>query len=334
MPFLCAAAFILPALTSCGEDDGDEWNQGGGNNYEEQPSLSPGNSISCPAGGGSYQLQIKNYKPGVSVSSTASWCRVSYDSQYARISVDANNTSSARNCYVELKLNGNTASSLYVSQAAASGTGGNTGGNTGGGNTPAKPAAPTGVRAYFSGSAALPEVTVECNTVSGATSYTVYRSTSAQGSYTQIGSNSYPKIYDRNVSIGKTYYYKVKAGNSAGMSDYSSPTSLTISDSRKPGPVTYTNRSVSGTSITLRWTIPTHSTYGKPDKIVFRLYDPKYGWIDAQELSGTATSVSFNYIPWVDSDGYVKCGVIPYNSNGSGGGQAQVYDTKNKRWLN
>ena len=70
-------------------------------------------------------------------------------------------------------------------------------------------------------------------------------------------------------------------------------------------------------------------------KIVLRLYDPTYKtWVDAQELSGTATSVTFSFGMWIDSDGYVKCGVIPYNDYGSGGGSAKVYDTKNKKWIN
>lgn len=69
--------------------------------------------------------------------------------------------------------------------------------------------------------------------------------------------------------------------------------------------------------------------------IVLRLYDPTYKtWVDAQELSGTATSVTFSFGMWIDSDGYVKCGVIPYNDYGSGGGSAKVYDTKNKKWIN
>ena len=72
-----------------------------------------------------------------------------------------------------------------------------------------------------------------------------------------------------------------------------------------------------------------------PLTIVLRLYDPTYKtWVDAQELSGTATSVTFSFGMWIDSDGYVKCGVIPYNDYGSGGGSAKVYDTKNKKWIN
>ena len=206
--------------------------------------------------------------------------------------------------------------------------------NASGGQTVQKPGAPTGLSAYWDGPAAYPYVILSWNSVSNATSYSIFRATSASGYYSKIGdSNSYT-YSDNDVSIGKTYYYKVKAANSAGTSDYSSYTSVTLEDTRKPGPVTYGYCSATSTSITLKWQIPTDSSYGKPTKIILRLYDPTYDiWVDAQELPGTATTVTFPFGMWVDSGGYVKCGVIPYNEYGSGGGTAKVYDTKNKKWL-
>ena len=202
------------------------------------------------------------------------------------------------------------------------------------GQTSQIPSAPTGLSAYWDGPAAYPYVILSWSSVSSATNYSVYRATSASGYYSKIGDSSSRTYSDNNVSIGKTYYYKVKASNSAGTSDYSSYTSVTLEDTRKPGPVTYGYCSATSTTITLKWQIPTDNSYGKPTKIVLRLYDPTYNvWVDAQELSGTTTSVSFPFGMWVDSDGYVKCGVIPYNEHGSGGGSAKVYDTKNKKWL-
>lgn len=205
----------------------------------------------------------------------------------------------------------------------------------GGGQTPTKPSTPSGLTAYWDGPASYPYVVLQWNSVNTATSYLIYRATSANGSYSKIGDSSYNSYSDNNVSIGKTYYYKIKASNSAGTSDYSSYTSVTLEDKRAPGPVTYGSCTATSTSITLRWTIPTDASYGKPTKIILRLYEPTTGqWVDAQTLSGTATSVTFSFGMWLDSDGYVKCGVIPYNDYGSGGGYAKVYDYKNKRWIN
>lgn len=206
-------------------------------------------------------------------------------------------------------------------------------GGGGGDDDVTTPPAPSGLSAYYE-LTPTPYVYLSWNSVNNASNYLVYRSTSANGSYSKIGENTYCGISDYNVSAGKTYYYKVKASNRAGTSDYSSYISVSLEDSRKPGPVQYGNCTATSTSITLRWTIQTGSQYGKPTKIVLRLYDPTYKqWVDAQTLSGTDTSVTFNFGMWVDSDGYVKCGVIPYNDYGSGGGSAKVYDTKNKRWI-
>lgn len=205
----------------------------------------------------------------------------------------------------------------------------------GGGQTPTKPSTPSGLTAYWDGPASYPYVVLQWNSVNTATSYLIYRATSANGSYSKIGDSSYNSYSDNNVSIGKTYYYKIKASNSAGTSDYSSYTSVTLEDKRAPGPVTYGSCTATSTSITLRWTIPTDASYGKPTKIILRLYEPTTGqWVDAQTLSGTATSVTFSFGMWLDSDGYVRCGVIPYNDYGSGGGYAKVYDYKNKKWIN
>lgn len=225
--------------------------------------------------------------------------------------------------------NGNESSYSNTASCTVSGSG------DGGGGGTSKPSVPSGLSAYWDGPTSYPYVVLSWNSVSNATNYQIFRSSSASGSYSKIGDSSYSSYSDNNVSIGKTYYYKVKATNSAGTSDYSNYVSVTLEDTRKPGPVKYGNCTATSTSITLRWTIPTDPSYGKPAKIVLRLYEPTYKkWVDAQELSGAATSVTFSFGMWIDSDGYVKCGVIPYNDYGSGGGTAKVYDTKNKKWIN
>ena len=75
--------------------------------------------------------------------------------------------------------------------------------------------------------------------VSGATYYEIYRSTSASGEKRSIGSNAVPAFSDEDGSlvVGTTYYYWIKAVNSAGTSGFSSydtgslkPTSSTLPD--------------------------------------------------------------------------------------------------------
>lgn len=199
------------------------------------------------------------------------------------------------------------------------------------------PSAPTGVRAENYGSALLPEVRISWNPVSNATSYKVYRSRSASGTYSQIGSaTTFTFLSDFSPNEG-TNYYKVKAVNSAGSSPYSSSVSFTYDPETavRPCPVKYGNCTVSGSKMTLRWTVPTSSGCGKPDKAYLRVRESITGdYVDLQTLSGTATSASFTYTGWIDNNGYVYVGIITENAKGTSGGVPKVYDTKNKRWIN
>lgn len=104
--------------------------------------------------------------------------------------------------------------------AAVSGTARTSGG--GGGTTLS---APTGVTATASSS----YITVNWNSVSGATKYKVYRATSSSGSYSSIATEYGTSHQDRNATSGTTYYYKVTAVASNGSeSAKSSAASATI----------------------------------------------------------------------------------------------------------
>ena len=97
--------------------------------------------------------------------------------------------------------------------------------NGGGDPTSSKPSTPTGLTATASSSC----INLSWNSVSGATSYIVYRSTSASGSYTNIKSTTSTSYQDCSVTAGTTYYYKVAAKNSAGTSSQSSYVSAKVS---------------------------------------------------------------------------------------------------------
>jgi hypothetical protein len=147
-------------------------------------------------------------------------------------------------------------------------------------------------------------------------------------------------VYGDNSSLGKgtTYYYKVSAVNSAGEGSQSSYASLTTVDPAtafEPCPVTYGSCTVSGSTITMRWTVPTTSGCGTPTKAYLRVKNYNNNdYVNVETLSGTATSASFNYLPWVTSDGYVYVGIITENSNGTSGGLPRAYDTNGKKWIN
>ena len=81
-----------------------------------------------------------------------------------------------------------------------------------------KPSAPV-VKIGNSATSGKPMLT--WNAVSGATSYKVYRATSQNGTYSLLGTVTTTSYINTGAKDGVTYYYKVKAVNSAGESAYS-----------------------------------------------------------------------------------------------------------------
>lgn len=223
-----------------------------------------------------------------------------------------------------------SAASCYCSE-----NGGGGGGDTpGGGNEGTAPSAPTGLTAEKDGPTTDPSVRVSWDAVSNATSYIIYRSTNAYGTYSQIGTADYSVYYDNNPKNG-TNYYKVKAKNAYGTSDYSDFTGVSIDrDAVSPCPPTTLKGSVSGYNITMRWTLSNNSGCGKPTKITVRVYEPyqNAGWFDKDVLSGSATSYTFKYPAYQDADGYVKMGIILENDYGTGS-KLLIYDANNKKFL-
>ena len=91
------------------------------------------------------------------------------------------------------------------------------------------------------------------NAVSGATSYKVYRATSQNGTYSLLGTVTATSYTNTGAKAGTTYYYKVKAVNSAGESAYSNVvsgqttvTTLTLGHSSASGKPQLTWKAVSG----------------------------------------------------------------------------------------
>ena len=90
---------------------------------------------------------------------------------------------------------------------------------------PAPPAAPTGVVAT-QGAVNSKAITVTWNASTGATSYTVKRSTTISGAYTTMATGLTTRSYtNTNLTKGIRYYYVVVAVSAAG----SSPNSAQVS---------------------------------------------------------------------------------------------------------
>ena len=113
-----------------------------------------------------------------------------------------------------------------------------------------KPAAPV-VKIGHSATSGKPMLT--WNAVSGATSYKVYRATSQNGTYSLLGTVTATSYINTGAKAGTTYWYKVKAVNSAGESAYSNVvsgkttvTTLTMGHSSTSGKPMLTWKAVSG----------------------------------------------------------------------------------------
>ena len=113
-----------------------------------------------------------------------------------------------------------------------------------------KPSAPV---VKIGNSAASDKPMLTWNAVSGATSYKVYRATSQNGTYSLLGTVTATSYTNTGAKAGTTYYYKVKAVNSAGESAYSNVvsgratvTTLTMGHSASSGKPQLTWKAVSG----------------------------------------------------------------------------------------
>ena len=73
---------------------------------------------------------------------------------------------------------------------------------------------------------------VKWTAVSGATKYDVYRATSESGTYTLIKTATTNSYTDTSATVGKTYYYKVKAYSTTGTT-YASAYSAAVSAKAK-----------------------------------------------------------------------------------------------------
>ena len=89
----------------------------------------------------------------------------------------------------------------------------------------------------FGHSAASGKPMLKWNTVTGATSYNIYRAESATGTYTRINTTTATSYTNTGVRDGVTYYYKVTAVNGVGESAYSNVVS---GQSKSTAPVTTT----------------------------------------------------------------------------------------------
>ncbi len=115
----------------------------------------------------------------------------------------------------------------------------------------AKPSAPTSVKAEATSSTA---VTVSWGAVSGATGYDVFRSESKDSGYVHLGSVTTTSRSCPGLTIGQTYYFKVRSYKTVNGSKVYSAFSSVVSVATKPSvPTGVKAVATSSSAITVSW---------------------------------------------------------------------------------
>jgi fibronectin type 3 domain-containing protein len=143
--------------------------------------------------------------------------------------------------------------------------------------------APTGLNASASGNT----ITLTWNSVSGASSYKVYRSGSSSGSYTSLNTASSASYTDSGLAAG-TYYYKVSAVSSAGEGPQSSSASVTVSGGGDNPALTIDNVAGNTTVKITKTTISADTVFDSLTGVVAtgQGTHPLLGWTTGEEITG------------------------------------------------
>ena len=140
---------------------------------------------------------------------------------------------------------------LLLAEAGCAGTAGI--GNPSGGTT--IPSSPVGLSAV----AGNAQVALTWNASSGATLYTLQRSITTGGPYTNVSSQSGTSFTDSGLTNGTKYFYVVAASNSAGQSANSAEVSATPTLSAPATPAGLA-AAAGNAQVTLTWTPSTGAT--------------------------------------------------------------------------
>jgi fibronectin type 3 domain-containing protein len=163
--------------------------------------------------------------------------------------------------------------------------------SSGSGGTTSKPGTPTGVTAAAQSSSSIK---VSWGAVAGATSYAVYYEIGSSSTKNLAGTVTGTSYTHTGLTASTTYYYYIKAVNSAGESNYSSYGSATTSSSGSGGttskpaaPTGVTATAQSSTTIRITWNAVSGATS-------YKVYIGQASYSTFTELIGTSTTTSYN----------------------------------------
>ncbi len=151
---------------------------------------------------------------------------------------------------------------------------------------------------------------MQWTTVYGATSYKVYRSTSASGTYELVKTTTSKHYTDSGLTTGTLYYYKVEAcsSSSTATSAYRTSRPCVVGD-----PYIYKTVIESPTSVTVKWS-------NVPDATAYYLYR-------STSASGTYTLVATTTIPLYTNTGLTSGTTYYYKVRAYGSSTYGAYST-------
>ncbi|WP_224753568.1 lytic polysaccharide monooxygenase [Paenibacillus terricola] len=181
---------------------------------------------------------------------------------------------------------------------------------------PTRPGEPTALTATSGNE----QVSLSWATTSGATSYTVKRSTVSGGPYTNVTTITSTSYTDIGLTNGTTYYYVVSASNSAGTSGNSTQASATPAGAATQAPAAPTGLSTMGhdSHVMLSWAASTGATS----------YTVKQATVSGGPYTNIATVTSTSYTDLSVTNGTTYYYVISAsNSAGTSANSTQASAT-------
>jgi xyloglucan-specific exo-beta-1,4-glucanase len=206
---------------------------------------------------------------------------------------------------------------ITVLAACGGGGGGSTNGTSGGSSstTPAAPGSPSGLTVTAGDNA----TTLNWSAVTGAVSYSVYRSTTPGTQGAKLATSTSTSYVDTSAANGTTYYYQVTAGNATGESAASSQSPGVTPAAPVAVPVTPTglNATSGDAQVTLTWT----AVAGASSYNIYRSTGPsaagaKIGSSSATQFTDTTASNGTTYYYAVSAGNAVGEGAVSAPSAG------------------
>jgi rhamnogalacturonan endolyase len=252
--------------------------------------------------------------------------------------ITLNNTNTGTT-YTDTSVTDGSIYSYFINATSAGGTSGNSASVV---VVPVPPAPATAPGSLTASIVQTTNVTLNWSAVSGTVGYVITRATSANGSYTLLGSVTETTYKDVGVNSNATYYYHVEAMNAGGTS-----TNSLVTVNGPPAAPASLSATAGNTQIALTWPASNGATNyilkrgissGNETTTVFSIYSGT-SYTDTNLLNGT----TYYYIviatgPGGTSPGSPEASATPSTNAASGlvwtGAVSPAWDTTTTNWLN